>query len=261
MTPDHDLDALAAELAEFAEPAPEAARSPLEERVLAGFEEIQRWVTEHGRAPQHGEGRDIFERIYAVRLDRIREQAELRGWVEPLDHQGLLAETEVHPNGPGAMSDEELAAELEGIADVSSELTTLTHVRARAEIEAAEEIASRKPCADFATFKPLFELVQEEIRTGVRSTLPFNKDIGFNTDARVRASDFFILGGQLVYVAEMDEMYRTPEGAPQARLRLIYSNGTESNLLIRSLQAALYKDSSGRRVTPPTHGPLFTGQA
>ena len=60
---------------------PEVARSPLEERVLAGFEEIQRWVTEHGRPPRHGEGLDIFERLYAVRLDRIRGDEALRALV------------------------------------------------------------------------------------------------------------------------------------------------------------------------------------
>src|SRR5262245_52504239 len=90
MAPDHDLDELAEELAEFAEPVREAGHSPVEERVLAGFEDIQRWVTEHGRAPRHGEGLDIFERLYAVRLDRIREQPELRAIVEAIDHQGLL---------------------------------------------------------------------------------------------------------------------------------------------------------------------------
>ena len=49
-----------------------AARTPREERIIAGFEDILKFVDEHGRAPRHGEDRDIFERIYAVRLDRIR---------------------------------------------------------------------------------------------------------------------------------------------------------------------------------------------
>ena len=34
-------------------------------------------------------------------------------------------------------------------------------------------------------------------------------------------------------------------------------NGTESNLLLRSLQRALYKDEGGRRITEPNAGPLF----
>ncbi len=261
MAPDHDLDDLAAELAEFAEPVRGTGRSPLEERVLAGFEEIQRWVAEHGRVPRHGEGLDIFERLYAVRLDRVRDQPELRALVAAVDHQGLLVGGAGQPNDPTAMSDEELASELTGIGDVGSDITTLRNVRSRKEIEAAEEIASRKVCADFEQFRPVFDRVQTELKSGLRQALPFNKDIGNNIDARVRVGDFYIVGGQFAYVAEMGEVYQTREGAPQARLRVIFGNGTESNLLIRSLQNALYKDVAGRRITEPEDGPLFAGQA
>ncbi len=254
MAADHDLEDLAAELAEFAEPVREADKSPLEERVLAGFEEIQRWVAEHGRRPVHGEGRDIFERLYAIRLDRIREQAELRDLVGLMDHQGLLAGAGL-PTDPTALSDAELAAELEEIGDVASDLTALMHVRSRAEIEAADEIASRKRCTDFAKFKLRFDEVQEEIKSGVRQSRPFGRD------AIISLGDFFIVGGQFAYIAEMGEIFRTPEGAPQARMRVIYGNGTESNLLIRSLQNALYKDPAGRRITEPNSGPLFAVQA
>ena len=48
-------------------------------------------VGDHARAPQHGEDRDIFERLYAVRLDRLRTLEECRSLLVPLDHQGLLA--------------------------------------------------------------------------------------------------------------------------------------------------------------------------
>ena len=66
-----DLDQLRAELDDFAEPEKKGGRSPREERIIAGFEEIQRFVAQHGNAPRHGEDKDIFERLYAVRLDRL----------------------------------------------------------------------------------------------------------------------------------------------------------------------------------------------
>jgi len=254
MASDLDLDQLAAELAEFAEPAREVARSPREERVIAGFEEIQRWVAEHGQPPRHGEGLDIFERIYAVRLDRIRDQPELRAMVERMDNQGLLAVRRDRTGDPAAMTEDELAAELAGIGDLESDITALRHVRPRAEIQAAEEIANRKPCEDFEQFKPLFKTVQEEIKSGTRETRRFGRD------AAVNVGSFFILSGQLVYVADMDEGYRTPNGELNARMRVIYDNGTESDLLLRSLQRALYKDEAGRRVTDPNAGPLFAKQ-
>ena len=58
-------------------------RTPREERIIAGFEEIQRFTDEHGRTPQHGEDRDIFERLYAVRLDRLRGLTECRALLAP----------------------------------------------------------------------------------------------------------------------------------------------------------------------------------
>src|SRR3546814_3851683 len=70
---DLNLDELRDELADFAQPQKKGGRTPREERIIAGFEEVQRFVDEHGRAPRHGEGNDIFERLYAVRLDRDRK--------------------------------------------------------------------------------------------------------------------------------------------------------------------------------------------
>src|SRR5271170_2857478 len=88
---DLDLDELRAELDEFAQPEKKGGRSPREERIIAGFEEIQRFVETHGRSPQHGEDRDIFERLYAVRLDRLRALENCRSLLAPIDKQGSLA--------------------------------------------------------------------------------------------------------------------------------------------------------------------------
>jgi hypothetical protein len=57
-------DALLAELGVEVEAKRVGLRTPQQERIIAGFEDIQRFVEEHGHAPRHGEGRDIFERIY-----------------------------------------------------------------------------------------------------------------------------------------------------------------------------------------------------
>src|SRR5262249_50681729 len=91
---DIDLDDLRAELDDFAEPEKKGGRSAREERIIAGFDEIQRFVERNGRAPQHGEDRGIFERLYAVRLDRLRALMECRSLLAPLDHQRLLAGAE-----------------------------------------------------------------------------------------------------------------------------------------------------------------------
>jgi hypothetical protein len=257
---DLDLDELRSELDDFAQPEKKGGRSAREERIIAGFEEVQRFVEKTGRAPLHSEDGDIFERLYAVRLDRLRILDDCRGILSPLDHQGLLSGTTITSPAPSEIIDEdELLAELEGAAG-SSDITNLRHVRTSAEKREAEEIASRERCLDFETFKPLFAQVQIDLENGVRTTRPFVKDSGF-LKADIQSGQFFILGGQTAYVAEVGETIKAPNGEADARLRVIYSNGTESDLLLRSLQRALYKDEAGRRVTEPSAGPLFGDNA
>jgi hypothetical protein len=248
---DLDLDELRSELDDFVEPEKKGGRSSREERVIAGFEEIQRFVEKHGRTPQHGEDRDIFERLYAVRLDLLRALEECRSILAPLDHQGLLMGAEVIPAAPvESMDEDELLAEL-GDAAGTSDITQLRHVRTSAEKRAAEEIANRQKCEDFDRFKPLFLQVQKEIESGIRQTRPFE------LKAEIRPGSWFIVGGQKAYVADMGEIFSNVHGRTDARLRVIFDNDTESNLLMRSLQRALHKDDAGRRITDPVAGPLF----
>ncbi len=247
-----ELDDLAAELAEFAPPEKKSGRSAIEERVIAGFEEIQRFVEKHGRAPQHGEDRDIFERLYAVRLDRLRALTEWHALLQPLDYQGLLAGAPAAAgSGDEAIDIDELASELADVAG-ENDITVLRHVRSGAEKRAAEEIADRKPCEDFDTFKPLFDQVRNDLSLGLRVTRPFGQY------ATIEVGHWFILDGQTVYVAEEGEEFDSPQGKKDARLRVIFSNGTESNLLRLSLARALYKDETARRITDPDMGPLFS---
>jgi hypothetical protein len=251
---DLDLDELRSELDDFARPEKKGGRSAREERIIAGFEEIQRFVEKHRRAPQHGEDRDIFERLYAVRLERLRALEECRSLLAPLDHQGLLTGAEAVPGAPvESMNEDELLAELDGAAG-TSDITELRHVRTSAEKRAAEEIANRQKCEDFDRFKPLFQQVQKEIESGVRETRPFE------LKAEIRPGSWFIVGGQKAYVAEMGEVFTNAQGRTDARLRVIFDNGTQSNMLMRSLQRALHKDEAGRRITDPVAGPLFSDQ-
>lgn len=253
MTDIEDEDLLAALGVEVA-PIKAGGRTPQEERLIAGFEDILRFVETHGRAPLHGEERDIFERLYAVRLDRLRALTSAYPLLAPFDKYGLLnsAPGIMAPEQADALDDESLLAEL-GLAGAHSggDITTLRHVRSFEERKAAEDIANRTKCEDFDTFQPLFERIEIDLKTGVRKTIKFGRD------ASVAQGNFFILGGQVVYVAEIGEAFRAPNGESDARLRVIYSNGTESNLLQRSLQRALYKDETGRRITDSNTGPLF----
>lgn len=253
-------DALLAKLGIEVEAKKIVTHTPREERIIAGFEEIQKFVEEHGHLPQHGEDKDIFERLYAVRLDQIRKQEECRVLLANIDSQNLLEDTGLLDTDiAGDIGDDELLEQLGVNINSYNSITTLKHVKPRAEIRAAEEIASRKKCEDFDNYKHFFEEVIADIKAGRRVTRQQRKDAGL-LKAQIKVGDFFIVNGQTLYIAEIGERIKASDGSRDARLRVIYSNGTESNILLETLRRAIYKDETSRIVSEPNMGPLFTDE-
>jgi hypothetical protein len=100
-------------------------------------------------------------------------------------------------------------------------------------------IASRKPCKDFNKFESLFKKCQSDLANKKRRLY------SFKNEQQIAKEHFFVLKGILLYVAQVGKKFNE-KGKVNARLRCIFDNGTESDLLLRSLSAELYKD--GRRV-------------
>lgn len=245
-------DDLLAELGVEVQTKGAGAHSPREERIITGFEEIQRFIEDHGRLPQHGEDKDILERLYAVRLEKIQSSSECLAVLKPFDRGGLLGAviTSEMPE-TDELNDEDLLDAL-GVSNVGdNDITQLRHVKSSAEKKAAEEIANRTPCKDFDKFKLMFEAVQEDLNEHRRKTIPFSKD------GSIEEGNFFILSGQKAYVASVGEEFIGTDGRKEYRLRVIFDNGVESNQLMRSLQKRLWEDEAGRRITDPSVGPLF----
>lgn len=254
MSKDQSDEELLAGLGVDITPVKMVERSAREQRIIASFEEIVRFTKEHGREPRHGEGLDIFERIYATRLDAIRNSAECRKVLEGVEGVELLEYKKPDSSLREDGNDEELLTALGVDWERQAELTKLKYVKPRAEIRAAEEVAKRDICKDFDVFRPLFESVQKEIASGLRRTIKY-KD-----NAEVNKGDLFILDGQKIYIAEVGEQFINEYERPDRRLRVIYDNGTENDMLLRSVQRALNKDKASRRITDPLLGPLFSDE-
>ncbi len=264
-----DDDALLAELGVETEVKEDQTYTAKQERIIAGFEDIQRFYREQERLPQHGEGRDIFERLYAVRLDRIRASAECLELLRPIDTDGILADRVCEPTEEYELNSDDELLEALGVAPSDDDITTMKHVRSASERNAdrnvPEEVAQRKPCQDFDEFRLDFEAVQADLETGRQSTELFKTSIR----SQIRKGDWFIVDGQKALVAETGEWFTPEHGERDRRLRVIFDNGTESDLLLRSLRRALNKDENSRRIFPPQAemeedfsdiGPLFSSE-
>ena len=247
-------DALLTDLGVEVEAKSTSSHTSREERILAGFEDIQRFVDQHRRAPLHGEDRDIFERLYAVRLDRLRALPDAIALLTPLDRQGLVAGATVTPAAPSEELDDDALLEELGITGQREGLEDLRHVRSAAEKRAAEEIADRTPCADFEQFKPQFERAAANLKAGLLQARPIVAG-----DRSISQGDLFVLDGLIAYVADVGAPIKLTARELDSRLRVIYSNGTESNLLLRSLQRAFYNDPAARRLVSPQSGQIAFG--
>jgi hypothetical protein len=252
-------DELLAALGLEVEVKKKATFTALEVRVIAGFEEIQKFVDKEKRLPLHGEENDVFERLYAVRLEKIKEKQEFVDLLKDIDYQNILSvEFKKTIEVSDDLDDDELL-NLLGVEAEEDSITNLKHVKSRSAKRAVEELANRTICEDFEKFKFLFEQIKKEIDTGLRETIRFRKDAGF-TKTSLRQAQFLIVGGQIAHIAEIGETFKAPNGEEDARLRVIYYNGTESNILLRSLIRAMYKDETSRFIADASLGPLFSGE-
>ena len=247
-------DDLLSELGIDLAPVKQVTYTAKEERLISGFEEVLQFYEINQRIPSNSNNADIFERLYAVRLDQLRKLPEAISLLKDFDQYNLLNNsTTSEPSDMSELEDDDLLSELGIEIEDEHNILVLNNVRSSDERKEAELIGKQKVCEDFEVFKPLFDQIQKDLDTGTRYTKRYGKN---NV---LEKNDWFILNGQLVYIAEITEYFETSDGHLDARTRLIYSNGTESNILMRSLTKSLYKDEAGRRVLVTNNtGPLFS---
>lgn len=230
---------------------PIKARTTVDDRTKAGFDEINAFVDAHGHEPAEADGADIKEKVLSRRLQTIRTNPSLVAALAGIDRHGLLAAME-EAEAPTPTSLDEILDLIDDDSDDDS-IFSLRHVKRRADMTKADYTAQRRPCRDFEKYKGMFERVSKELEIGVR------KSVEFKNEQEIAAGQFFILNGLLVYVAEVGEVF-VKNSKKNARLKTIFSNGTEGENLLRSLATELYKDPQGRRITDPSPGVLFGGE-
>lgn len=216
-----------------------------DQRILNSFEEINSFIDKHGRKPAETDKPTVSERGLKMKLSGILGNAAIHEALSSYDRHDLLPTEAIA--APQSL-DEILDLDDDILSTPQDDIFVMVHARPSA--ARPDRVSERKPCEDFENFKPLFDECLKKINAGTRRTMKFAKE------QEIDAGEFFILNGVMVYVAEVGETH-IRNGKKNARLRLIFDNGTEGNNLLRSLATELYKDANGRRVTSADAGPLF----
>lgn len=242
------------------EPNPEKSGSEQVSLIIAGFLEIIEFQKEHGRLPD--KKNSIAERKLAARLKGIAEDSEKRSYLLEHDDVGILAayckeygigiestsQTESITADASIEAPKNIIPEaLKGISGSSSFASLMGGMekekslfggrfakKAKKEQEMPDYISKRKDCADFDKFRPFFEKCIDELKSGGRKAVPFKNE------QHIEAGKLYVLGGLLCYVADKGKPYMH-KGKKNTRLRLIFINERESDMLLRSLATELYK--------------------
>ena len=219
-------------------------------RLIASFSEINDFIDEYGHEPTAS--RDINERKLYSRLKGLRSHPEKSAALSEFDSHSLLSEgvdTKEIKSIDDILGDDVLG--LLGDTDPSKDddIFNLTHVSRT--VDKPDFVAKRKPCKEFDQFEPLFKQIHADLASKEKKTIPFK------SERQIVPGEFFILQGMLVLVANQGKWEKRNYGNINARLYCVFENGTESNMLLRSLAAALWKDKNCKQVIDAKQMKLF----
>ncbi len=205
-----------------------------DDRLRESFGEINDFIEKNGNEPQ--KSTNMSERNLYSRLEGIRQNPEKIEYLKPYDRYNLLEKVEI--NSIDDILNDDVFGLLEN--EDNDNIFTLKNIPKQKEITMSDYVASRKPCKEFAKYEELFKNVQNDLKIGKRTLAKFEKE------QEIYEGEFYILKGVMVYVASKGHLVKK-NGKTNTRLHCIYENGTESNVLMRSLSRELYRD--GKRVS------------
>jgi hypothetical protein len=214
-----------------------------DERLIGSFEEITNFINKNNREPEPNPS-NISEYQLYTRLKSLREDEEKMMALEPFDHYGILTIEKKEIEKVEDILDDELFNMLDD--DDEHGLFDFKHVPKDSSRAESDFVARRKPCEDFDKYETILKKVQKDLSEGKRELVDFKQD-------NLREDAFYVHNGILFYLESISiskkEHYRE-DGTrvrEDGRTRCIFENGTESNMLKRSVEKNLY--ANGKVVT------------
>jgi hypothetical protein len=203
-------------------------------RLVASFMAINDFFEKKNREPEQGGG--IQEHQLYSRLKSIRENPVKIEMLLKYDTYGLLNYQQKEINSLDDILNDDILGLL---SDDSEGLFDLKHITKQDDRASADFVARRKPCKDFDKYESLFKDVQKDLSAGKRKLIEFKL-------GNLREGAFYVHNGILFLIEKIEltqkEHYKE-DGTrvrEDGRTRCIFENGTESNMLKRSVEKILY---------------------
>ena len=222
-------------------PKKSAARTS-DERLASSFDEINDFIEKNEREPKPNPANIQEYKLYST-LKSLRENEDKMMALKPQDEFGLL---NIEKKEINSLDDILGDDSLDILGDDAEGLFTFKHTPKDYERAKADFVGKRFKCKDFDKYEHLFKEVQDDLALGKRKLVEFK-------EPNLREGNYYIHNGILFLLEsityERDDHYKE-DGTrvrKDGRTRCIFENGTESNILKRSVEKNLYKN--GKVVT------------
>jgi hypothetical protein len=206
-----------------------------DERLVISFAEINEFVSKNNKEPQ-ANSRNIAEFQLYSRLKKIRENTEKTVLLENQDVHGLLSIEKKEINSLEDIFNDDTF----DLLDDDTDLFDFKHTPKDYDRAATDFVARRKPCAAFHKYEPLFKEIQKDLVDGKRKLVDFN-------ESQLKNGNYFVHNGILLYLHETIDVKKDKFGKDDGRTRIIFENGTESSMKLRSLGKNLF--ANGKAIT------------
>lgn len=225
--------------ADLFRPSPKRHIVTADDHLIESFSKITLFVKNYGRIP-NTDSVDLNEAVLGTQLNTIKSDKKKYTALEAYDELGLL-ELEKAPESLEQLftDDPGLFGNEEGIFEVDK------LPRTKVVDKNTGDTAKREPIKNFTPFKHLFNAVDKDLENGSKKLKKF-----YSVN-EIKLHGFYVIEGMMCYIESIGEP-KNVFGRNKERLRVIYANGTESNIYLRTLASQLY-EASGFSVVDPRY--------
>ncbi len=217
-----------------------------EDRLINSFKEINTFFDKNKREPNKS---SMSEYSLMAKLNNFRENETQKITLKPFDRHNLLGYVEIEKPTIDDIFNED---DDFGLLDLDKDLDIFKFKHTPPPEDRAETdfVARRKSIKEkeFEKYEMMFHKVHKEIKTGKRRIEEF-KDV----EQHLKEGQYYILDGILLYLERANferkesNLKESTLKRKDGRTRIIFENGTLSNMLYRSLSKSLY--NNGKMVT------------